>query len=157
MNRKVTLGVAIFFAVVGLALIGGQKSAVAGHGCHGCAGEKIVGCDCGGKVACGGVAKEVVVRRCHGLESPKCCGIPAPKPLACDCSGRVRVVRCHGVKACHGLVKDCSCSGKAVSAPVMAPEKAPEKAPVKAKEKVPEAPKAASLAPMSFYQVAFRR
>jgi len=36
MNRVLVFGIAIFFAVVGIALLGGDSKAVAGHGCHGC-------------------------------------------------------------------------------------------------------------------------
>ena len=38
MNRALILGIAIFFAIVGIALLGGENQAVAGHGCHGCGG-----------------------------------------------------------------------------------------------------------------------
>jgi hypothetical protein len=38
MNRMFVFGIAIFFAIVGIALVGGEKVAVAGHGCHGCSG-----------------------------------------------------------------------------------------------------------------------
>ena len=38
MNRTLIFGIAIFFAVVGIALMGGDSKAVAGHGCHGCNG-----------------------------------------------------------------------------------------------------------------------
>src|ERR1044071_8455754 len=52
MNRILILGVAMFLAIVGIALIGGEKTAVAGHGCHGCCcgGD----CCCGGGCCCGG-------------------------------------------------------------------------------------------------------
>ena len=47
MNRVLCFGIAIFFAVVGIALVGGEKNvAVAGHGCHGCSGCDG-GCDGG--------------------------------------------------------------------------------------------------------------
>ena len=36
MNRTLIFGIAIFFAIVGIALIGGSNKAVAGHGCCGC-------------------------------------------------------------------------------------------------------------------------
>ena len=142
MNRKVTLGVVFFFAIVGIALMGGEKSAVAGHGCAGVAG-------CGGAVACHGLK---LFQRCQGV-APVCC----EKEVATVCHGRVR---CHGLKLnrcegrpvraarCCGPVVNCGCGGEA----------APAAAPAAAPEKVPEAPKAASLhAPMSFYQVSFRQ
>ena len=56
MNRGLLLGLLVFFALLGISLIGGDNLALAGHGCHGCAG--VVACDgayaCGGMVACGG-------------------------------------------------------------------------------------------------------
>ena len=51
MNRTLVLGTAIFFAVVGIALLGGEKSAMAGHRrCCGCAGAPAAcsGCQGGG-------------------------------------------------------------------------------------------------------------
>ena len=33
MNRTLILGIAMFLAIVGIALVGGEKVAVAGHGC----------------------------------------------------------------------------------------------------------------------------
>ena len=142
MNRKVALGVVFFFAIVGIALMGGEKAAVAGHGCHGCAG--VVACDgCDGAVACRGVK---LFHRCQGV-APACCG----KEVAPVCHGRVRchglqLNRCEGrrVRCCGPAVK-CGCEGAV--------------APVAAPEAVPEAPKKeASLhAPMSFYQVSFRQ
>ena len=36
MNRTLVFGLAMFFAIVGIALIGGSNQAVAGHGCCGC-------------------------------------------------------------------------------------------------------------------------
>ena len=50
MNRVVLLGIAVFLAIVGIALLGtGADSALAGHGCCGCCGGGG-GCygDCGG-------------------------------------------------------------------------------------------------------------
>ncbi len=57
MNRALVFGIAIFFAVVGIALVSGQSNTVmAGHGCHGCSGCdggcdggcSAPSCDCGG-------------------------------------------------------------------------------------------------------------
>ena len=109
MNRFVCFGVAIFFAVVGIALLGGEEKANAGlfrgNGCGGCAG------DCGGVADCGGRD------RCCGLFGHKCrcsgdCGGKA------DCCGAVvddccgRKARCHGRDRCCGLFgHKCRCSG----------------------------------------------
>ena len=60
MNRKLLVGIAVFFIVIGISLMGGQTAAVAGHGCHGCSGG--YGCDGGGWCdggGCGGGG-------CHG-------------------------------------------------------------------------------------------
>ena len=91
MNRIVLCGVAIFFAIAGIALIGGEEKASAGvlrgNGCGGCDG----GSDC-----CGGHKK--LFSGCHGRDK---------------CSGREK---CHGLfgKRCHGSDcsgKDAGCSG----------------------------------------------
>lgn len=84
MNRMILFGIVTFFAFVGIALLGGDKLVVAGHGCHGCKGGK----KCDGatltKSHCAGKA------RCHG--SKKCTGSKKSH-------GRVR---CHGRKRCSG-------------------------------------------------------
>ena len=89
MNRTVVMGLAIFFALVGIALMGGESKAVAGHGCHGCGGGH--GCDGGG---------------CHGPISD-CCGVPTDCcGAAHHCGGRrhhrARRHRCHGRNHCGG-------------------------------------------------------
>src|SRR6185369_16267568 len=65
MNRILILGIAMFIAIVGIALVGGEKVAVAGHGCHGC----CCGGDCcgGGGECCGGC-------HCHGHRRHRCHG-----------------------------------------------------------------------------------
>lgn len=154
MNRLFALGVAVFFAIVGIALMGGENQAVAGHGCHGCdcAG---VSCDggCGGHHACHG---------CHGRRHHRCHGCHG-------CHGR-RHHRCHG-NSCCGPVADC-CGAPACCEPAPvcgcegAPvEYAPMEAPAAPVEAAPEAPPAAPAAdaasferaPMVFRQVSFRR
>jgi hypothetical protein len=59
MNRALVLGIAMFFAIVGLSLVGGQSEAVAGHGCNGSQ------CDGGhhGRARCNGHHGR---DRCHG-------------------------------------------------------------------------------------------
>lgn len=65
MNRVLVLGVAIFFAVVGIAMISGDSTVVAGHGCK-------CDCDCGGCDCC----------------CDTCCGTPVCcEPVACGCCG----------------------------------------------------------------------
>jgi len=52
MYRVTVFGVAFFCAILGIAVIGGQQQALAGHGCHGCRG--VVACD-GDNVGCASV------------------------------------------------------------------------------------------------------
>ena len=99
MNRALILGIAIFFAVVGIALVGGESKAVAGHGCHGCAGDCGGGCDCGGGFDCCGCHGRRHHRRhrrhrCCGCDGPPaCCGVEqcaptcaCPAPAAVECA-----------------------------------------------------------------------
>jgi len=72
MNRFVVLGVALFIAIVGMALIGADNTAEAGHGCH----------ECGG---CGGCLGLLGCYGCGGCAAPSCCA-PAP-PSCCGCAG----------------------------------------------------------------------
>src|SRR5262249_20680435 len=61
MNRIVVLGLALFFALVGIALIGGDSKAVAfGHRCGGC--NACGGCHGGHRCHGGGGCHA----RCHG-------------------------------------------------------------------------------------------
>jgi hypothetical protein len=81
MNRALIFCIAIFFAVVGIALLGADSAAVAGHGCCGCNG----GCGgCGGYDCCG----------CHGYSACGCCGYSngcghngCGHEAACGCCG----------------------------------------------------------------------
>ena len=69
MKRFLGFALAMFFALMAIALVGGDNGAVAGHGCHGrerCHGHRE---RCHGKH-----------RRCHG-EVAQCCGETS------DCSG----------------------------------------------------------------------
>lgn len=62
MNRTLLYGIATFLALVAIAMIGGDRQAVAGHGCHG--GHGGGGCD--GAVACDGAAACDGAVGCHG-------------------------------------------------------------------------------------------
>ena len=93
MNRALVFGIAIFFAVVGIALVGGEKNvAVAGHGCHGCSGCDG-GCDggCSGPscndCGCRGGLFSRLRNRCCGQQT--CCDAPAccAAPVAPSCAG----------------------------------------------------------------------
>jgi hypothetical protein len=70
MNRTLILGIAMLLAIVGIALVGGEKVAVAGHGCHGCC---CGGDCCGGGGCCGGAAPS-----CGGEAAPAPAAAPAP-------------------------------------------------------------------------------
>lgn len=88
MNRALVFGIAIFFAVVGIALLGGENNvAMAGHGCHGCAGDG--GCDGG-------------------------CAAPAPAEC-CGCGGRKGLF--HRLKHKHHKCCEPACCAPADCAP----------------------------------------
>ena len=92
MNRVIVCGVAVFFAIAAIAMLGNDNTAVAGHGCSGCDG----GSDCGGEVSCGGRAHRCGLlqrlhrRRCegrrHGCHAEAACCTPAP-----SCCGEAHV------------------------------------------------------------------
>jgi len=133
MNHKLILGIAVFLAIVGLAVIGGDKQAQAGlgsHGasCSGCDGE----CDCSGK-------------DCDGSRGGRLSGL-----LSRGCSGRkglslkslnLRDLLGGGCDGCDGCDGGKSEGGDS--------------------EAVPEAPAAASngfqRTPVTFRSVIFRR
>jgi hypothetical protein len=101
MNRIVVLGLAMFFAIVGIALLGGDSKAMAfGH-------RKC--CSCSSCNGCNG--------GCHGCHS--------------RCHGCHKRHRCHGCNGCNGCNGGSCCSnGGYVQAPEkQAP--APAQAPVK--------------------------
>mgnify|MGYP006919619852 CR=1 FL=1 len=68
MKRFLGCAVAMLFALVAIALLGGDTGAVAGHGCHGRA-------KCHGRQKCHGERHgRHKKNRCHGQEAPACCG-----------------------------------------------------------------------------------
>ena len=71
MNHKLILGIAVFLAIVGLAVIGGDKQAQAGLGSH---GASCSGCD--GESDCSG-------KDCDGSRGGRLSGL-----LSRGCSGR---------------------------------------------------------------------
>ena len=91
MNRTLMSGIAMFIAVVGIALLGGEKQAVAGHGCDGarkCCGPRV--------------------QRCGGRERrERCCGRERRE----RCSGRRD--RCSGRQQCchRSRCNRCGCPG----------------------------------------------
>jgi len=135
MKRFLGFAVAMFFALVAIALVGGDTGAVAGHGCH---GRK-----CHGGLMAKHRAKKAARKaaKCHGAEAaPACesgCGEAAP---ACEGGcGEAAVVEggcssCGGGEMVEGAVSGgCvggGCSGESVisegvpteaAAPVAAP------------------------------------
>ena len=88
MKRFLGFGFAMFFALVGIALVGGDSGAVAGHGCHGrCHGGLLAR-----------------LHRCHG-ERERCHGL----------FGRHRGAGCHGGAVAEAAASDCgSCGEEAV-------------------------------------------
>ena len=90
MNRKLMFGISVFFAVLGLALVGEDNEAVAGRGCHGRV-KRCRGYDCASR--CAGR-----VKRCRGASD--CCGVPTPR-----CNGR-------GSHGCDGGCDGGSCGGR---------------------------------------------
>ena len=118
MNRIVVLGVAIFFALVGIALVGGENKASAfGHRCHcSCNG-------CNGGCNGGGCCSSSCHSRCHGCHRSHGCHS--------RCHGCHRSHRCHG--CCSSSCNGGCCGGYEMkeAAPVQAP--AEKQAPVQAK------------------------
>ncbi|MBW3600891.1 MAG: hypothetical protein KY475_26945 [Planctomycetes bacterium] len=153
MNRTVLLGIAIFIAVLGIALVGGEDKAVAGQRCNCYCDCACAGCDCA--AACHGrqgLLARLRARRhaCHGCHS------------ACHCDAYA----CHGCHAyshCCGYVPAChgGCHGGYEGAPYDggAPVEAPPPDGGDAGEGTPAPPPAAALdrAPVAYRQVSFRR
>ena len=102
MNRALILGIALFLAIVGLALVSAEKTAVAGHGCSG-------GKFTSGKSCCGTASKCVGRQRCGGRQ--RCTGRQKCTGRIGKCSGRDR---CSGrSRKCTGRVRNrcCGCTG----------------------------------------------
>ncbi|HEY1601115.1 MAG TPA: hypothetical protein VGG64_16045 [Pirellulales bacterium] len=129
MNRALFFGIAMFFAVVGIALVGADKKASAGfrhhRGCNGCACSGG-GCDGGCSAAadsCGG-----------GCSASACCGhrkhcgglFHRHKHRCNGCNGGCNGGGCNGggcsAPACGG---GCSGSAPAADAPAETPPPAP--------------------------------
>lgn len=90
MKRFLGFSLAMLFALMAIALVGGDSGAVAGHGCH---GRRAKECH-GRRERCHGKRE-----RCHGKRHHRCHGEQA-------------VAECG---ACEGAASDCgSCGGAAV-------------------------------------------
>jgi hypothetical protein len=96
MKRFLGFSLAMFFAVVAIALVGGDSGAVAGHGCH---GRK-----CHGGLLAKHRAKKAARKaaKCHGEEVAPACESGCGEAAASDCG------------SCGGEVaSDCgSCGGE---------------------------------------------
>lgn len=108
MKRFLGFSLAMFFALVAIALVGGDSGAVAGHGCHGkrCHGGLFAKRECHGREKCHGR------ERCHGRKHRRChgeveccdpCCDPCCEP-ACGCESG-----CTGCSGCAG--GDCGAEG----------------------------------------------
>lgn len=152
MNRFVVFGIAMFFAIVGIALLGADNKADAGQRCCGCAGASCAGCDGGCYGCAGGCGGLFARKRCCGCAGYNaCCG---PK-ACCGLFARMRARKCcgcAGYNACCQPVSCCGCAGAPMDTDGET-EGEPE---------VPPAPKADAAstmerAPMVFRSVSFRR
>lgn len=145
MNRAVLFGIATLVAIVGLSLLGSEKEAVAGYGCHGCCG--VSACDGGG---CFGLFNRCGGRRCSGLFN-RCGGRRR------HCGGLFsRRNRCCGVQDCCNPCPPtdccnpcppapCGCAGAPVEGESMEGEPTP----------VPDAPEAPQASEASFRTIRF--
>ena len=131
MKRFLGFSLAMFFALMAIALVGGDSGAVAGHGCHGrkCHGGLFARHHrCHGREKCHGLFGRK--NRCHGEEVAEECGACESACDSCDSCGEV----VEGCSSCGGEVVsggcpngDCGGEGVIVSEP--ATEAAPTEAP----------------------------
>jgi hypothetical protein len=103
MKRFLGFSLAMFFALMAIALVGGDSGAVAGHGCHGrrCHGGLFARHHrCHGRERCHGLFGKH--RRCHGEEAAAAeCG--ACESAASECG------------SCGEVASDCGSCGEVVS------------------------------------------
>ena len=92
MNRTFFGGIALFFAVLAIAVMGNHTEATAGHGCGGCGGGLF------SHARCHGGHGRLFGGRCHGAS----CGGAAECGGAADCGGSDCGGGCHGGRRCHG-------------------------------------------------------
>jgi hypothetical protein len=110
MKRYLGFALAMFFAIVAIALVGGDSGAIAGHGCHG--GRK-----CHGGLMAKHKAKKAA-RRCHGQQEAAACE-SACGCEAASCGGCGEAAPAEGCSSCGGeavMSEGCSsCGGETVS------------------------------------------
>ena len=109
MKRYLGFALAMFFAIVAIALVGGDSGAIAGHGCHG--GRK-----CHGGLLAKHKAKKAA-RRCHGQQEAAACESGCGE--AASCGGCGEAAPAEDCSSCGGeavMSEGCSsCGGEAVS------------------------------------------
>ena len=131
MKRFLGFSLAMFFALMAIALVGGDSGAVAGHGCHGkkCHGGLFARHHrCNGREKCNGLFGRK--NRCNGEKAAEECGACESACDSCDSCGEV----VEGCSSCGGEVVsggcpngDCGGEGVIISEP--ATEAAPTEAP----------------------------
>ena len=120
MKRYLGFALAMFFAIVAIALVGGDSGAIAGHGCHG--GRK-----CHGGLLAKHKAKKAA-RRCHGQqEAPACesaCGEAVVSEGCSSCGGEAVSGGCAGGDCGGaGVISEGVPTEAAPAAPVAEPSK----------------------------------
>ena len=109
MKRFYGIAAAVFLGLMTIALVGGESTAVAGHGCSGasdCSGDDC-SCSCSGRRH--HKLGSRLHNRCHGRN--RCHGCSGEE----SCHGRER---CHGRNRCHGGLfghRRNKCCGEAAS------------------------------------------
>ena len=113
MKRFLGFSLAMFFALMAIALVGGDSGAVAGHGCHGkkCHGGLFARHHrCNGREKCNGLFGRK--NRCNGEKAAEECGACESACDSCDSCGEV----VEGCGSCGEVVEGCSsCGGEVVS------------------------------------------
>jgi hypothetical protein len=111
MKRFLGFSLAMFFALVAIALVGGDSGAVAGHGCHGCHGGGLFGKHhaCHGRKRCHGGGLFGKHRRCHGEVVVADCGSCGEAVSDCGSCGEVVSSGCTGCGG--GEVVSGGCAG----------------------------------------------
>jgi hypothetical protein len=129
MKRFLGFSLAMFFALVAIALVGGDSGAVAGHGCHGrkCHGGLFARHHrCHGREKCHGLFGRK--HRCHGEEAAAECGA-CEAAADCGCGEVVSDCGCCGGEVVSGGCPDGNCGGGEVIVSEPASEAAPTEAP----------------------------
>lgn len=151
MNRIFGLGIAIFFAIVGISLVGGEREATAALGCNGC--SEAPAC-CGVKDCCGLFGLKCRPKcHCGGLfqHRNKCCGLFG---LKCKCSCSAPSC-CEPEPTCCAPEPTCCAPEPSCAAPEAAPAAPAEASP---SDEAPAPPAEASIRmPVRVHTVSFRR